>query len=145
DEELLEWCGDSFDPVSRDVVPDVEKISLLRELVDSCATRKELADGVRRELSWAAQIPDDGVPQWFTALSGELAAIDGGEWRAPKIKDALRGFAREKGLKGKELFHPVRILLTGSSQGAPLDIILSCVGKEQTLKRFRHYPRHEIS
>jgi hypothetical protein len=38
-------------------------------------------------------------------------------------------------LKGREIFHPVRIFSTGHSRGAPIGIILSCIGREETLAR----------
>lgn len=145
EEKLLEWCRDSFGPASPGAIPDSEKISLIREVLDSCATRGELADGVARELSWSPQTGGEGVPPWFAALAGCLAAIRDDEWNASVIKDAMKEFARGKNLKGRELFHPVRVLSTGSQHGAPIAVILSCVGKERTLERFKYYLRGEIS
>jgi glutamyl-tRNA synthetase len=146
DKELLEWCGDSFGTVPGGLIPDAEKLSLIRELLDSCATPAELAGGVRRELSWSRQdFAASAIPPWLTALSDRLAVIGDDEWRAFKIKDVMKDFARENGLKGRELFHPVRILLTGSPRGAPIAVILSCVGKEQYLKRLEYYLRREDS
>jgi glutamyl/glutaminyl-tRNA synthetase len=145
DKELLDWCRDSFDPASNGLIPDDEKISLIRELLDSSATQRELAFSVRSELSWNRQVFGAGIPPWFAALNDSLAAIANDEWRALKIKEVMKEFAREKGLKARDLFHPVRILLTGSSRGAPIAIILSCVGREQSLKRFGYYLKREIS
>jgi glutamyl-tRNA synthetase len=145
DEKLLEWCADSFDPPPRGVIPDTEKISLIREVLGSCATRAELADGVRRELSRSGDISEISVPDWFGDLSGRLAAIGDDDWISSRIRDEMRSFGRDNGLKGKDLFHPVRILLTGSPHGAPIDVILSCVGKERSLKRFERCLRGEIS
>ena len=58
-----------------------------------------------------------------TALAEELAA-------APRMtdKDAFRAIANRvkdrTGLKGKNLFHPIRVILTGAHEGPELDLIV---------------------
>jgi len=63
-----------------------------------------------------------------TALAEELAA-------APRItdKDAFRAIANRvkerTGLKGKNLFHPIRVILTGAHEGPELDLILPAIDR----------------
>jgi len=60
------------------------------------------------------------------ALAEELAA-------APRLvdKDAFRAVANRvkdrTGLKGKNLFHPIRVILTGSHEGPELDLIVPAI------------------
>jgi glutamyl-tRNA synthetase len=145
DGDLLEWCGDSFGSHTQTQLPDAEKIRLVRELLSSHATRKSLEDGVRRELSLKCENIAFDVPVWFSDLKDVLETISEGEWRSSEIMNVMKSFAKERGLGGKDFFHPVRILLTGSPKGAPMNIILSCIGKDKTLKRFEICIRRGIS
>ena len=62
------------------------------------------------------------------ALAEELAA-------APRLtdKDAFRAVANrvkdKTGLKGKNLFHPIRVILTGSHEGPELDLIVPAIDR----------------
>ncbi|HEX6162565.1 MAG TPA: glutamate--tRNA ligase [Vicinamibacterales bacterium] len=62
------------------------------------------------------------------ALAEELDA-------APRLtdKDAFRAAANrvkaKTGLKGKELFHPIRVVLTGSDEGPELDLIVPAIDR----------------
>ena len=38
-------------------------------------------------------------------------------------------------LKGREFFHPMRILLTGLEHGAPLPLIIYALGKNESAER----------
>jgi nondiscriminating glutamyl-tRNA synthetase len=59
-----------------------------------------------------------------------LSTIDG-----PSIKGIFKSIQAETGLKGKPLFMPVRLKLTGQLHGAELANIIPMLGKEITLKR----------
>ena len=67
-------------------------------------------------------------PNLVTALAEELAA-------APRItdKDAFRAIANRvkerTSLKGKNLFHPIRVILTGAHEGPELDLILPAIDR----------------
>ena len=62
------------------------------------------------------------------ALAEELAA-------SPRLtdKDAFRALANRvkdrTGLKGKNLFHPIRVILTGSHEGPELDLIVPAIDR----------------
>ena len=63
-----------------------------------------------------------------TALAEELAA-------APRITDketfrAIANRVKERtGLKGKNLFHPIRVILTGDHEGPELDLIVPAIDR----------------
>jgi nondiscriminating glutamyl-tRNA synthetase len=73
----------------------------------------------------AAEAVDAGLAQ---ALAGELAAL-------PRLidKDAFRAVANRvkdrTGLKGKNLFHPIRVILTGAHEGPELDLIVPAIDR----------------
>ena len=53
------------------------------------------------------------------------------------IKEIFKAIQAETGLKGKPLFMPVRLKLTGQLHGAELANIIPILGKELTLKRLQ--------
>jgi nondiscriminating glutamyl-tRNA synthetase len=59
-----------------------------------------------------------------------LSTIDG-----PSIKAIFKSIQLETGLKGKPLFMPVRLKLTGQLHGAELANIIPMLGKDMTLQR----------
>jgi nondiscriminating glutamyl-tRNA synthetase len=59
-----------------------------------------------------------------------LTTIDG-----PSIKAIFKSIQVETGLKGKALFMPVRLKLTGQLHGAELANIIPMLGKDMTLQR----------
>jgi len=67
-------------------------------------------------------------PSLAKALAEELAA-------APRLtdKDAFRALANRvkdrTGLKGKNLFHPIRVILTGSHEGPELDLLVPAIDR----------------
>jgi nondiscriminating glutamyl-tRNA synthetase len=67
------------------------------------------------------------------ALAEELAA-------SPRLidKDAFRAVANrvkdKTGLKGKNLFHPIRVILTGSNEGPELDLIVPAIDRAVGLR-----------
>ena len=74
-------------------------------------------------------------PDWLVLLCCELKELPQNSWTSQKIKETLKNFQKAQGLKGRELFHPLRIALTGRDGGAPLPLIISCLGRERTLEK----------
>jgi glutamyl-tRNA synthetase len=92
------------------------------------------------------------VAEWIAVLRGEIeppelahderllvkeaaaiaASLDwaAGPWRA--LADALK---RATGKKGRELFHPLRLALTGRESGPEMAGLVDAMGKERTLHR----------
>ena len=70
--------------------------------------------------------------QLIAALAEELE-------KAPRLVDketfrALANGVKERtGLKGKNLFHPIRVLLTGSHEGPELDLIIPAIDRAANL------------
>jgi nondiscriminating glutamyl-tRNA synthetase len=80
-----------------------------------------------------------GARAVVTALSDELAA-------APRLdRDAFRAAANRvkatTGLKGKALFHPIRVALTGRSEGPELDLAVPAIDRGAELPQSAGLPK----
>jgi glutamyl-tRNA synthetase len=133
--ELLEACRSSFGPDVGFMPPDAEKISLIDELAPACATLGELRSSLETELGYGADAQGTDVPKWLPAILERLSSIPESDWSSANIKNSLKLFQKELAVKGRDFFHPLRLFLTGRPQGAPLGIILSCVGKREAIRR----------
>jgi glutamyl-tRNA synthetase len=77
--------------------------------------------------------PDGTDPETCRAAREALAAVE--PWEAPRIEEALRGFAKQLGQKPRQAFQPVRIAVTGSKVSPGLFESLELLGKNESLAR----------
>ncbi len=56
------------------------------------------------------------------------------DWRADAIDAAIRQAGRRAGARGRSLFLPLRLALTGDEHGPPLPALLAVLGRERTLR-----------
>lgn len=56
-------------------------------------------------------------------------------FKAKSIEDSLRNFCAEKGLKPKDLIHPLRVYITGTEAGPGLFETMELIGKDSCIKR----------
>ena len=101
--------------------------SVMPGMAQSVDRLPQLADRV--ELVFKYEKPADALdPALVKALAEELAA-------APRLtdRDAFRALANrvkdKTGLKGKNLFHPIRVILTGAHEGPELDLIVPAIDR----------------
>ena len=76
---------------------------------------------------------EPGLPEVAAALAAELGGglrlVDKDTFRA------LAGRVKDRtGLKGKGLFHPIRVILTGSTEGPELDLIVPAIDRAADLR-----------
>jgi glutamyl-tRNA synthetase len=135
DEYLAGECLGVLDKYAGGRADETDRTLLVGETRSACATVRELAESVANELSFGDEVLDGAAPAWIREFTERLASVSESEWRSDIILSAIKSFASEKSLKGREIFHPVRIFSTGRSRGAPIGIILSCIGREETLSR----------
>lgn len=60
-------------------------------------------------------------------------------------KDITKQIQEKSGRKGKELFLPLRIGITASPIGPPLNEFYALIGKEEAIKRFNSFAEHLIA
>ncbi|MBZ0202525.1 MAG: glutamate--tRNA ligase [Ignavibacteria bacterium] len=73
--------------------------------------------------------------QVFAALTSKVDALL--EITIDNFKPLLSEVQKETGVKGKNLFMPVRLALTGEEHGPELGLIAYVLGKEEVLKRLK--------
>ncbi|WGU93846.1 glutamate--tRNA ligase [Paenibacillus dendritiformis] len=93
--------------------------------------REELA--IEEEAKAILEEPQ--VPAVLQALHAKLEAADA--WDADTVKAALKEVQKETGAKGKGLFMPVRVAVSGQMHGRDLNETIVLLGKETVLNRLR--------
>ncbi|MFA5140369.1 MAG: glutamate--tRNA ligase [Elusimicrobiota bacterium] len=73
------------------------------------------------------------------AVLAEMEAVYAGvePFSAQPIEAATRRFCEGKGLKPGKVFHPVRVAVSGRTEGPTLFCMLEILGKEEVLRRLR--------
>jgi glutamyl-tRNA synthetase len=77
--------------------------------------------------------PEAERPAWLLELKTALHSIE--PWDEDVINLTLRAFLKERGMKGKEFFHPLRRILTGLESGAALALVMSALGRDKVMER----------
>jgi len=67
------------------------------------------------------------------AAAAALGAL--ADWRADAVKSAIQSVAPALGVKGRELYQPVRAALTGRTHGPELPLVAELLGRERSLAR----------
>ena len=80
-------------------------------------------------------LADPDVPTVINALKEHLAALP--EWNAEDVKKIFKTISKETGLKGKKVFMPIRVALTGQMHGPDLHFIIPVLGSELVAKRLQ--------
>ena len=73
-------------------------------------------------------------PRLFAALVEAFQTI---EWKKEIINEAMKATAKQVGVKGKALFMPIRVKLTGNCHGPDLLGILELLGREEVTRRMK--------
>lgn len=60
------------------------------------------------------------------------------DWSRDEFKSLMKEVQKESGIKGKDLFMPVRIALTGNMHGPELPLIAEVFGKKKCLQRIKN-------
>ncbi|MDQ3194276.1 MAG: glutamate--tRNA ligase, partial [Bacteroidota bacterium] len=77
-------------------------------------------------------LKEDSSRKVFESLSNKLEALD--QITTENYKTAVTEVQKETGIKGKLLYKPIRIALTGSENGPELPLIAEILGKEKIIK-----------
>ncbi|MFG1736241.1 glutamate--tRNA ligase [Paenibacillus sp. 843] len=110
-----------------------EQMTAVSDIVDLSEvffrTHLELdAEGI--EVMGGEQVP--------AVLSAFLAKIEqSDEFNAPKIAALIKEVQKETGFKGKQLFMPIRVALTGQTHGRDLNQTIWLLGRDRVLDRLR--------
>lgn len=77
------------------------------------------------------------VPELMRALKEKLNELE--TFDAAAIKAAIKAVQKETGIKGKNLFMPIRVGVSGQTHGPELPNTMELLGKEKVLERIEPY------
>lgn len=77
----------------------------------------------------------EGQSAYIFEVAERLEAVE--KWTTAAIEETLRKLARERSLKPKQAFQPVRAAVTGTLVSPPLFESLEILGRKETLERLR--------
>jgi len=109
-----------------------ESISTIKEIVEKVEfifdDEIEVVDEGAKEL-----LKGDQVPALMAAIVEELNNVD--EIDMENAKTFMKTIQKATGIKGKNLFMPTRVAITGSEHGPELVNIIYLLGKDKLIKR----------
>ncbi|MGX7012988.1 glutamate--tRNA ligase [Vagococcus silagei] len=165
DSKKLEWVSNQYlKQVERDAFTDMCLPHLVKAgLVEENLTPErhewvaELASLYQPQMSYAAEIVElsqlffndtlalddaakevlagETVPQVLSAFTAQIEAMT--EMDVPIIKAAIKAVQKETGVKGKNLFMPIRVAVSGQMHGPELAETILLLGKEKVLDHLK--------
>jgi len=139
---ILDWAGDFLPPPARHLPPPRIE-ALLGAVRGNLATLADLTPELAPFLEPRVTLEDEAR----AALASETARnlcrtlaleLEGlADWTGETVKSAVQSVGRRLGVKGRDLFQPVRAALTGRTHGPELPLVADLIGRERTLERLR--------
>ncbi|MBQ9566060.1 MAG: glutamate--tRNA ligase [Synergistaceae bacterium] len=127
-----EWLAAQLAERDPRLVPFRERLA---PLIEDMVRETPFLEDIRGSLDFLTErpvvVPDR--EEWIVALASVLENLE--PWDAENIEKALRSFMKERGLKGREFFHPLRLTVTGRDRGASLPLILFTLGRGECAAR----------
>ena len=81
-------------------------------------------------------LAEDHVPDLLQSFLEEMEGLE--PFTADEIKGALKRVQKSVGVKGKKLFMPIRVAVTGETHGPELPKTIELLGREKTVNRLRN-------
>jgi glutamyl-tRNA synthetase/nondiscriminating glutamyl-tRNA synthetase len=112
-------------------------VDQLQQLPEKAATLWNLAPATREDAALLTSESGERVVRAFTAkITAEAGAMT-----PQRFKELMNEVKAETGAKGKDLFHPVRIILTGAHSGPEFDKLIPLLEEGSQLD----LPTHVLS
>jgi len=112
-----------------------ERAKTLIELAESSAFY--VTDGITSVNEKAQSLIDSAPEGLFAELANSLEALD--NWTEENVEASVRATAEKLDLKLGKVAQPLRAVLTGSNSSPGIFEVMIVLGKDQTLKRIRHF------
>ncbi|MEV9653325.1 glutamate--tRNA ligase [Bacillus aerius] len=80
-------------------------------------------------------LAEEQVPEVMASFAGQLERLE--SFIPDEIKAAIKAVQKETGHKGKKLFMPIRVAVTGQTHGPELPQSIELLGKETVLNRIK--------
>lgn len=167
DKQKLAWINNQYmktkdlDTVFEMTLPHMEKAGLISNSPTEAelAWAKSLVSLYQQQMSYAGEIVElselffkdeltldeeatevvngEQVPELVKALTAQLEALE--TFDAASIKAAIKAVQKETGIKGKNLFMPIRVMVSGQTHGPELPNTMELLGKEKVIQRLSVY------
>lgn len=131
-EELSE---EQFAWVSNVIALYHEQMSFGAEIVE--LTSLFFTEEISYDEEATAVLAGETVPQVMAAFKVQLESLE--SFDADSIKAAIKVVQKETGVKGKNLFMPIRVVTTGQTHGPELPSAISLIGKEKVIARVEKF------
>lgn len=143
-EKVAEYAKPFFNQSELKLVAPEETFLQMIELVrDSVETAREFPDKCRIFLQLPEFSPEivtvlrnDKTLKMLQEMAKCFREIE--EFNLNAVSQCLKKIGKSLGLKGKELYHPLRLALTGAESGPELVGIINVLGKEGIIQRLDH-------
>jgi len=121
--------------LTKSISLEQEKIKLLKDIpyLISYMLKEDLEDKDYEQEAKEKVLKVKGVKQILSDCRDRLARLE--DFSEEKIENVIRNYATESGRKTSEVFHPLRVAVSGRTRGPGLFALLSFLGKERVLKR----------
>nr|WP_144924589.1 glutamate--tRNA ligase [Paenibacillus bovis] len=123
-EEECDW-------VTRLIALYQEQMSYGAEIVE--LSKLFFTDEVDYDEEAQAVLDEEQVPEVISAFYQEIDALE--NFVADEIKKAIKAVQKSTGQKGKKLFMPIRVAVTGQTHGPELPNSIELLGKEKVKSR----------
>jgi len=140
--DLARWGAD-FLPAAARGLPAAEQERLLEAVRGNLSTLADLPGELAPMLGEGAAPDEEARAVLAAPRSREICAALAdnleqlAEWSGEGVKSALLAEGKRLGLKGRDLFQPVRAALTGRVHGPELPIVAQTLGRERSIARLR--------
>ncbi len=165
DNKKLEWISNQYmkqierKEMAQLALPYLQEAKLVEENLsqEKLAWVEELVSLYQPQMSYAAEIVElsslffndtlslneeakevlagETVPQVLEAFAKEIVALE--NFDAVSIKSSIKAVQKETGIKGKNLFMPIRVAVSGQMHGPELAETIMLLGKEKVLDHIK--------
>jgi len=161
DASKLDWIANQYmkemdlDELVDMVLPHLQELGYVGEKVtsDEYAHYKKLTSLYQEQMGYARELPEvaglffdkeiewsederevlagETVPEVLTAFKEELTSLE--TFEADEISKAIKAVQKETGVKGKNLYMPIRVATTAQQHGPQLGDAIELLGQEKVL------------
>jgi glutamyl/glutaminyl-tRNA synthetase len=107
-----------------------------RMLSDAPWLLREITDPVDLA-SFSAELPGSSEEVFAHAAGSLEGRVLEGPEEARDLVGEWRAWAKERGIKTRDLLHPLRLALTGKNRGPEMGLLLAVLGSEEARRRIR--------
>lgn len=114
-----------------------EQMSYGAEIVE--LSKQFFQDDIQYDGDAQAVLEEEQVPEVLQAFYDQIAALE--PFEAAGIKQAMKNVQKVTGHKGKKLFMPIRVAVTGATRGPELPNAIELLGREKVKSRLERLIR----